>query len=158
MAAKKPLAKRTAKKPTARKATAKKAPPTKAPAKKPAARAPSASASDWRLATLDRLRGLIREAVPDVVEEVKWRKPSNPDGVPVWSANGILCTGGLFKGYVKLTFAKGALLPDPHRVFNNGFAGNSFRAIDLREGEDVDAAAFKALVREAAALNASKAR
>jgi hypothetical protein len=115
-----------------------------------------AGLGDWRGGVLARMRGLIREAVPEVVEEVKWRKPSNPSGVPVWSHAGIICTGETYKGYVKLTFDKGASLEDPSGVFNASLDGNARRAIDIREGETVDAAAFKALVREAAALNAAK--
>jgi hypothetical protein len=115
-----------------------------------------AGLGDWRGEALARMRGLIREAVPEVVEEVKWRKPTNPAGVPVWSHAGIVCTGETYKGYVKLTFDKGASLEDPAGVFNASLEGNARRAIDIREGETVDAAAFKALVREAAALNAAK--
>jgi hypothetical protein len=115
-----------------------------------------AGLGDWRGEALGRMRGLIREAVPEVVEEVKWRKPTNPAGVPVWSHAGIICTGETYKGYVKLTFDKGASLEDPAGVFNASLEGNARRAIDIREGETVDASAFKALVREAAALNAAK--
>jgi hypothetical protein len=115
-----------------------------------------AGLGDWRGAALQHMRGLIREAVPEVVEEVKWRKPTNPSGVPVWSHAGIICTGETYKGYIKLTFDKGASLEDPKSVFNASLEGNARRAIDIREGETVDAAAFKALVREAAALNAAK--
>lgn len=111
-----------------------------------------AALRDWRGATLARLRALIREAVPGVVEAVKWRKPSNPAGVPVWEHNGMLCTGELYKDKVKLTFPKGAALPDPAGLFNASLEGNARRAIDLREGETVDAAAFKALMRAAAGL------
>ena len=114
-----------------------------------------AGMGDWRGATLARMRRLIREADPDVVEEVKWRKPSNPAGVPVWSHAGILCTGETYKDKVKLTFAKGAALDDPTGVFNASLDAGTRRAIDIREGEEVDADAFKALVRAAAALNAS---
>jgi hypothetical protein len=112
-----------------------------------------AGLGDWRGAALSRMRGLIREADPDVVEAVKWRKPSNPSGVPVWEHAGILCTGEVYKGYVKLTFAQGAALDDPAGLFNAGFGGGTRRAIDIAEGETVDAAAFKALVREAVARN-----
>ena len=114
------------------------------------------SAGDWRGETLDRLRRLIREADPDVVETVKWRKPSNPDGIPVWEHDGLICGGELYKGKVKLTFARGALLPDPAGLFNAGFGGNTRRAIDLGEGESVDEDAFKALVRAAVALNRTR--
>ncbi|HEY0959178.1 MAG TPA: DUF1801 domain-containing protein [Novosphingobium sp.] len=113
-----------------------------------------AALGDWRGQVLTRVRGLIHEALPDVVEEVKWRKPSNPAGVPTWSRGGILCTGETYKAYVKLTFAKGAAVDDPTGLFNASLAGNARRAIDIREGEAIDAAAFKALVRAAAALNA----
>lgn len=105
--------------------------------------------ADWRGATLRRMRALIHEADPQVVEEWKWR------GTPVWSHGGILCTGESYKAVVKLTFAKGAALPDPKRLFNASLEGNTRRAIDIREGEQVDAEAFKALVRAAVDLNAA---
>jgi hypothetical protein len=111
-------------------------------------------ASDWRATTLEELRTLILAAAPGIVEEIKWRKPSNPAGVPVWSNGGILCTGETYKQYVKLTFMKGAALPDPTGLFNSGLDGGTRRAIDLREGEMVDAKAFKALVKAAVAENA----
>jgi hypothetical protein len=111
---------------------------------------------DWRGPVLARMRDLIRDADPDVVEEIKWRKPSNPAGVPTWSHDGIICTGETYKGKVKLTFAKGAKLPDPHGLFNGSLGGNTMRAIDIHEGEEIDAGAFKALVREAVALNAGR--
>ena len=107
-----------------------------------------AELGDWRGETLARMRKLIREADPGVVEEWKWN-------VPVWSHGGILCTGETYKSVVKLTFAKGASLKDPARLFNSSLEGNTRRAIDIREGEKVDAAAFKALIRAAVALNAS---
>ena len=110
-----------------------------------------AELADWRGETLGRMRKLIREAVPDVVEEWKWM------GTPVWSRDGIICTGETYKSVVKLTFAKGASLKDPKGLFNSSLDGNVRRAIDIREGETVDAAAFKALVREAVALNGAKA-
>ena len=116
-----------------------------------------ASLGDWRGATLARLRRLIRESDADIVEEVKWRKPSNPAGVPVWEHGGIICTGETYKDKVKLTFARGALLDDPSGLFNASLEGGTRRAIDLREGEEIDEPGFKALVREAVALNASKA-
>jgi len=116
-----------------------------------------AALGDWRGEVLARVRKLIREADPGVVEAVKWRKPSNPNGVPVWEHDGIICTGETYKGYVKLTFAKGAALKDPARLFNASLEGNARRAIDIREGDKIDAAAFKALVRAAAALNAGNA-
>ena len=110
----------------------------------------------WRGETLARIRMLIQQADPEVVEEVKWRKPSNSmAGVPVWSHAGILCTGETYKKVVKLTFAKGASLKDPARLFNSSLDGNVRRAIDIHEGEDVDAAAFQTLVRQAVALNSS---
>ncbi len=106
---------------------------------------------------LSRLRALIEQADPDVVEEVKWRKPSNPAGVPVWSHDGMICTGETFKDKVKLTFAYGAALDDPSGLFNAGFGGNTRRAIDIREGEVLDDEAFKALIRAAVEHNVSKA-
>jgi hypothetical protein len=110
---------------------------------------------DWRGETLSRVRELTREALPEVVEEIKWRKPSNPLGVPTWSLEGILFTGETYKDKVKLTFAKGASLDDPEGLFNSSLEGNTRRAIDINEGEDLDPEAFKALVRAAAGLNAS---
>ena len=104
---------------------------------------------DWRGATLARMRALIHEADPDVLEEVKWR------GVPVWSHGGIICTGETYKSVVKLTFMKGASLADPAGLFNSSLEGNARRAIDIREGEAVDQDAFKALIRAAVALNMS---
>jgi hypothetical protein len=126
----------------------------------PSAEGPSPSAlidariaelGDWRGETLSRLRGLIREADPQVVEEWKWR------GVPVWSHDGILCTGETYKAVVKMTFAKGAALKDPCGLFNSSLEGNTRRAIDIREGENLNEAALKALIRAAVALNTSKA-
>ena len=110
---------------------------------------------DWRGELLADLRGLIKQAEPDVVEEIKWRKPSNPRGVPVWSSNGILCTGETYKDKVKLTFAKGASVDDPSAIFNSSLDGNMRRAIDFAEGSAIDAEAFKSLVRAAAALNSA---
>jgi len=109
---------------------------------------------DWRGETLSRMRKLIKEADPDVVEEWKWVKPTKP-GTPVWSHDGIICTGESYKNVVKLTFAKGASLKDPARLFNSSLEGNTRRAIDIHEGEEVDESAFKALVRQAVALNSS---
>ncbi len=109
----------------------------------------------WRAETLGRMRTLIKEADPDVVEELKWAKASTPDGVPVWSHDGIICTGESYKNVVKLTFARGASLKDPARLFNSSLDGNTRRAIDIHEGEHVDESAFKALVRQAVALNGS---
>ncbi len=110
---------------------------------------------DWREQALSRVRELIREADPEIVEERKWAKPSSPGGVPVWSHGGIVCTGETYKSAVKLTFARGASLPDPAGLFNSGLEGRVRRAIDIHEGEAVDEQAFKALVRAAVALNAS---
>ena len=118
-----------------------------------AKKAATKSKGDWRRDTMQRMRTLIEAAVPGVVEEPKWRKPSNPAGVPVWSHDGMICTGETYKNYVKLTFAQGAALPDPSRLFNAGLGGGTRRAIDIKEGEDVDATAFKALVKAAALHN-----
>jgi len=115
-----------------------------------------ASLTDWRGEMLKRLRALIREADPKAAETVKWRKPSNPMGVPVWEHDGIICTGETYKDKVKLTFANGASLNDPKRLFNSSLDGNTRRAIDFREGEAVDAAAFKALIRDAVAFNQAR--
>src|SRR5213076_1250760 len=113
-----------------------------------------AELGDWRGETLSRMRQLIKQADPDVVEEWKWVKPKSP-GTPVWSHDGIICTGESYKNAVKLTFAQGAFLKDPARLFNSSLDGNVRRAIDIHEGEEVDEAAFKALVRQAVALNGS---
>jgi hypothetical protein len=112
-----------------------------------------AALTDWRGETLARLRALILEADPDVVEQVKWKKPSNPAGVPVWEHAGILCTGEPYRDKVKLTFARGAALPDPTRLFNASLDGNQRRAIDIHQGDSIDEEAFKALIRAAVALN-----
>jgi len=111
-----------------------------------------AELGDWRGETLSRMRALIKEADPDVVEELKWVKATNP-GTPTWSHDGIICTGEPYKNAVKLTFANGASLKDPARLFNSSLEGNVRRAIDIHEGEKVDGPAFKALVRQAVALN-----
>ena len=116
-----------------------------------------AELGDWRGETLARVRALIREADPDVVEEWKWAKATSP-GTPVWSDNGDICTGETYKSVVKLTFFKGASLDDPTGLFNSSLEGNARRAIDIREGEVVDATAFNALVRAAVALNASRGK
>ena len=108
--------------------------------------------SDWRGETLSKMRKLIKRADPKVIEEWKWRKATNP-GVPVWSHDGMICTGETYKSVVKLTFAKGAQLKDPKRLFNSSLEGNTRRAIDLHEGEQIDESAFEALIREAVALN-----
>ena len=113
-----------------------------------------AELGDWRGRTLSRMRTLITQADPNVVEEWKWVKPTKP-GTPVWSHDGIICTGESYKNVVKLTFAKGASLKDPARLFNSSLDGNVRRAIDIHEGEEVDQAAFKALVRQAVALNSA---
>jgi len=112
-----------------------------------------ATLRDWRGAALARVRRLIKEANPQVVEEVKWRKPSNPLGVPTWSHAGIICTGEVYKDKIKLTFARGASLEDPHGLFNASLDAGTRRALDIREGEEPDAGAFKALIREAVAAN-----
>jgi hypothetical protein len=117
-----------------------------------------AALDDWRGETLARLRALILAADPDATEAVKWRKPSNPSGVPVWDHGGIICTGETYKTYVKLTFAKGAALPDPAGLFNASLEAGTRRAIDIREGGTVDEAAFRTLIREAAALNGATAK
>jgi hypothetical protein len=111
-----------------------------------------AELGDWRGETLSRMRELIKEADPEVVEEWKWRKATNP-GVPVWSHEGGICTGETYKSVIKLTFFKGASLPDPGKLFNASLEGNTRRAIDIHQGEDVDAEAFKELIRAAVALN-----
>src|SRR5690349_20428932 len=111
------------------------------------------SLGDWRTETLGRMRKLIVKADPEIVEEVKWIKPSNPAGVPVWSHAGIVCTGETYKQVVKLTFARGASLTDPRRLFNSSLEGNTRRAIDIAEGEALDAEAFKELIRAAVAEN-----
>ena len=108
---------------------------------------------DWRGKTLSQIRALIKQADPEVVEELKWRKPSNPAGVPVWSHEGIICTGETYLNHVRLTFARGASLKDPKGLFNAGLEGNVRRAIDLHEGDKVDEAALKDLIRAAVALN-----
>jgi len=108
---------------------------------------------DWREDTLDRMRALILAADPGMIEERKWKKAANPKGVPVWSHNGMVCTGEKYKNVVKLTFARGASIPDPSGLFNSSLEGNTRRAIDIHEGEAVDSRAFKALVKAAVAQN-----
>lgn len=142
--------KHDAKKPNLKKANSKKANP------EPASMLIDArirELGDWRGETLARIRALIKEADPDVVEEVKWRKPSNPMGIPVWSHDGIICTGETYKEHVKLTFIKGASLKDPSRLFNQD--GTVRRAINIREGDTIDEVAFKKLIRAAVAANTS---
>ena len=108
---------------------------------------------DWRGETLSRLRGIVLGAGPAVVEEVKWKKPSRPDGVPVWSLDGIVCIGEMLKNAVRLTFPKGAKIKDPKKLFNARLNSNSVRAIDFREGQDIPEAALRALILEAVRLN-----
>lgn len=115
-----------------------------------------AALGDWRGATLAKVRALIREADPAIEEAVKWRKPSNPGGVPTWERAGVICTGETYKDKVKLTFAKGAAVDDPRGLFNSSLDGNVRRAIDLFEGDTIDAAAFKALVCSAVEANLAK--
>jgi hypothetical protein len=115
-----------------------------------------AALGDWRGETLARVRALIKQAVPEIVETVKWRKPTNPAGVPVWEHAGIVCTGEVYRSYLKLTFAHGALLDDPAKLFNASLEGGTRRAIDIREGDGVDEAELKALVRAAADLNVAR--
>jgi hypothetical protein len=148
MIQKRGVRKQTAKKPTAKKASAE---------------SPSGlidvrieEPGDWRRKTLARIRALIKQADPDVVEELKWKKPSNPTGVPVWSHEGIICTGETYKDHVKLTFAKGAALKDSSGLFNSSLEGNARRAIDIREGDKIDEGAFKTLVHAAVILNTSR--
>lgn len=113
----------------------------------------ASTGGDWRSQALARVRALIKQADPEAVEEIKWRKPSNPAGVPVWSHDGIICTGETYKDKVKLTFAKGAALPDPSGLFNSGLEGNTRRAIDILEGDKINERALKSLIRAAVALN-----
>jgi hypothetical protein len=127
--------------------------------RKPAARPVDLGLGDWREETLARMRSLILEADPKMVEERKWKKPSNGmKGVPVWSHDGIVCTGEKYKKVVKLTFARGASIADPSRLFNSSMEGATRRAIDIGEGEKVDSRAFKALVKAAVALNGDSAK
>ena len=113
------------------------------------------SLGGWQEETLARVRKLIQDADPDVVEEIKWRKPSNPSGVPVWSHDGIICTGESYKDKIKLTFARGASVDDPSHLFNSSLDGGTRRAIDIREGDSIDETAFKALIRAAVERNLS---
>jgi hypothetical protein len=112
-----------------------------------------AELDDWRGSLLKRFRGLIQDADPEVIEEVKWRKPANPSGVPVWSDHGMICTGETYKDKVKLTFARGAALDDPSGLFNSSLEGNVRRAIDIHEGDKINESALKSLIRAAVALN-----
>lgn len=118
----------------------------------------TAEVGDWREETLARVRGLILDADPEMTEECKWRKPSNPAGVPTWSHNGIVCTGETYKDKLKLTFASGASLPDPSGLFNSSLEGHARRAIDIHQGDLIDDDAFKTLVSAAVALNAKKSK
>ena len=115
--------------------------------------ASNAEHGDWRVQTIARVRALIKHAEPGVIEEIKWRKPTNPDGVPVWSLNGMICTGETHRDKVKLTFARGAALEDPTSLFNASLDAGTRRAIDIREGDEIDETALLALVRSAATLN-----
>ncbi|KHS44355.1 DUF1801 domain-containing protein [Novosphingobium subterraneum] len=115
-----------------------------------------AELADWRGEMLARVRELIHRADPDVIESVKWAKPTNPAGVPTWEHGGVICTGEVYKAYVKLTFAHGAALSDPDRLFNASLTGGTRRAIDLREGDALDGEAFVALIRAAVAFNLAK--
>ncbi len=115
---------------------------------------PTEAPGEWKGDLLSRLRALIMEADPQMTEERKWVKPSNPAGVPTFSHNGLVCTGETYKSVVKMTFARGAALPDPAGLFNSSLEGNTRRAIDFREGDEVDEEALKALIRAAVALNA----
>jgi hypothetical protein len=130
---------------------------TASPKKTSPSRRTAGSPSDWRTELLARLRAIIMEANPAIVEEVKWRKPSNPAGVPVWSHGGIICTGERYKDKVKLTFMHGASLSDPSRLFNSSLDAGTRRAIDFPEGAKINERAFKALIRAAVALNTAKA-
>ncbi len=116
------------------------------------------ASGDWQGKKLSQLRALIKKADPALVEEVKWKKPSNPMGVPVWSHDGIICIGDILKNAVRLTFPKGAQMKDPNKLFNTRLESNTIRAIDLHEGDTVDKAALKALILEAVGLNTSKVR
>jgi hypothetical protein len=116
------------------------------------------SPDDWRAVTLSGIRKWIAQADPDAIEERKWRKATNPEGVPVWSHDGLICTGEVYKDHVKVTFARGASLRDPSRLFNSSLEGKLRRAIDVHEGEKIDEKAFKALIREAVALNEASVR
>ena len=113
--------------------------------------------NEWRGETLERVRRLIQEADPDIVEEFKWKKPGNPSGVPTWSHGSIICTGETYKDKVKLTFARGAALEDPTGLFNSSLEGSTRRAIDIHEGDKIDENALKALIREAVAANLERA-
>lgn len=130
---------------------------TKAPAKKKTApKKAAASVNDWRSETLARVRALIKESHPHITEDQKWKKPSRPAGVPTWSHDGIICTGETYKDKVKFTFARGASLPDPAKLFNSSLDAGTRRAIDLQEGDTLNEKAFLTLMKNAAALNTVK--
>ncbi|MBS0367000.1 MAG: DUF1801 domain-containing protein [Proteobacteria bacterium] len=129
--------------------------PSKVTRKQPRAAAASRR-HDWRREMLARLRALIHQADPQAVEEAKWKKAGNPAGVPTWTHHGIICTGETYQDKIKLTFARGAALEDPSRLFNSGLAGGTRRAIDIYAGDKINEAAFKELIREAVALNKAK--
>ena len=153
----KPKAKSASRASTPRTSTKSRSKPTKAVTRKSAERAGDPEA--WRGEALARMRELILDADPGMIEERKWKKPSNAMlGVPVWSHDGIVCTGETYTKVVKLTFAKGASIPDPAHLFNSSLDGNTRRAIDIHEGETIDARAFKALVKAAVALNGELAK
>jgi hypothetical protein len=118
---------------------------------------PAVRSDDWRVRTLDRVRRLIAKSAPDATEEMKWKKPTNPAGVPVWSMHGMICTGESYKDKVKLTFAHGASLPDPQGLFNGNDKGHTRRSIDIREADKIDESAFTSLIRAAVAHNRAKA-
>lgn len=120
--------------------------------------APRKPPKDWRADVLNHVRALIGAADPDATEEAKWKKPTNPAGVPTWSHNGIICTGETYKDKVKLTFAQGAALKDPSKLFNASLDAGTRRAIDIAEGDTLNEKAFKALIKEAVALNTGKAK
>ena len=122
------------------------------------ARNKSAAPGDWRAARLNQLRDLIKRAAPDAVEEQKWKKPSNPSGVPTWSDHGMICAGETYKGKVKLTFAQGARLDDPHGLFNTSLDGKARRAIDLKQSDSLDEQAFLQLIRAAVNMNRGDAK
>lgn len=152
------MATKTSKKSTTTKKKAPKRVAARSKARASAKKTKSASTptADWRETTLARMRALIMEADPRMVEEQKWKKPMNPGGVPLWSLNGMVCTGEIYKNYVKLTFAYGASLPDPSRLFNASLDAGTRRAIDIREGDKIDPRAFKQLVKAAVAFNSVK--
>jgi hypothetical protein len=159
MAPLKKTTKRTKKSSFAKQSAATKKTPANATTRSRKPAVSSKKVGDWREETLARMRALILLADPEMIEERKWRKPSNAmAGVPVWSHDGIVCTGETYTKVVKLTFARGASIPDPSRLFNSSLEGNTRRAIDIHEGEKIDAGAFKALVKAAVLLNRPPAK